>query len=105
MDRGIVGPLPSVIASPQSCLIVLAIGGERRQVDPEVTLRLPALLLAGASDFALSPRSLTGTGDHADDLTVRVISGAGHYLPEERPGLVAAAIREMASRGPGCRAG
>jgi len=61
-------------------------------------LSVPALLLAGTRDFALSPRSLTGAGTHADDLDVRVISGAGHYLPEERPGIVAAAIREMARR-------
>jgi pimeloyl-ACP methyl ester carboxylesterase len=61
-------------------------------------LSVPALLLAGAKDFALSPRSLTGAGTHADDLTVRVVGGAGHHLPEERPGIVAAAIREMARR-------
>jgi pimeloyl-ACP methyl ester carboxylesterase len=61
-------------------------------------LSVPALLLAGERDFALSPRSLTGAGPHADHLAVRVINGAGHYLPEERPGIVAAAIREMASR-------
>jgi pimeloyl-ACP methyl ester carboxylesterase len=69
------------------------LGGYRHQ-----HLSVPALLLAGAKDFALSPRSLTGAGTHADDLTVRVIGGAGHYLPEERPGIVAAAIREMARR-------
>lgn len=61
-------------------------------------LPAPALLLAGAKDFALSPRSLTGAGTHANELTVRIIGGAGHYLPEERPGIVAAAIREMARR-------
>ena len=56
---------------------------------------MPTLLLAGERDFALSPRSLTGAGRHADDLVVRVIRDAGHYLPEERPGTVAAAIREL----------
>ena len=55
-------------------------------------------MLAGATDFALSPRSLTGAGPHASELAIRVISSAGHYLPEETPGTVAAAIREMARR-------
>lgn len=68
-----------------------AFGGYRRRHLP-----VPALLLAGADDFALSPRSLTGAGTHADELAVRVIGGAGHYLPEEKPAIVAAAIREMA---------
>lgn len=57
-------------------------------------LGVPTLLLAGSQDFALSPHSLTDAGRHADDLRVRVIDG-GHYLPEERPDVVAAAAREM----------
>jgi len=68
-----------------------AFGGYRHR-----HLSVPALLLAGTKDFALSPRSLTGAGTQAGQLAVRVIGGAGHYLPEERPGIVAAAIRELA---------
>jgi pimeloyl-ACP methyl ester carboxylesterase len=67
------------------------LGGDRHR-----HLSVPAVLLAGANDFALAPRSLTGAGTHADELTIRVIGDAGHYLPEERPGIVAAAVREMA---------
>jgi pimeloyl-ACP methyl ester carboxylesterase len=70
-----------------------AFGGYRHR-----HLSVPALLLAGAKDFALTPRSLTGAGTHADDLAVRVIADAGHYLPEEQPGIVAAAIGGMARR-------
>lgn len=66
-----------------------ALGGYGRQ-----HLAVPTLVLAGSHDFAYSPRSITGAGRHADDLTVRVVDG-GHYLPEERPEIVAAAIREM----------
>jgi pimeloyl-ACP methyl ester carboxylesterase len=55
------------------------------------------MLLAGERDFALSPRSLTGVGRHANDLVICIIKDAGHYLPEERPGTVAAAIRERAA--------
>ncbi len=57
-------------------------------------LQVPTLMLAGSRDFALSPRSLTGAGRHADSLRVRVVD-AGHYLPEERPATVAAAAREL----------
>jgi pimeloyl-ACP methyl ester carboxylesterase len=60
-------------------------------------LRVPTVLLAGARDFALSARSVTGAGRHADDLQVQVVDG-GHYLPEERPKLVAAAVRTLTQR-------
>jgi pimeloyl-ACP methyl ester carboxylesterase len=67
-----------------------AFGGYRRR-----HLTVPTLLLVGSRDFALSPRSVTDAGWHADELTVRVLDG-GHYLPEERPNMVASAVREMA---------
>lgn len=68
------------------------LGGYRRQ-----HLTVPTLLLAGTGDFALSPRSLTGAPHNAGDhLQVRVVDG-GHYLPEERPAQVAAAIRELSN--------
>jgi hypothetical protein len=38
------------------------------------------------------PGSLTGT----DGLSVRVVPG-GHYLPEERPDVVAATVRSLPS--------
>jgi pimeloyl-ACP methyl ester carboxylesterase len=60
-------------------------GGYRRQ-----RLAVPTLVLAGRHDFALSPRSVTS----AHNIDVRVLDG-GHYLPEERPGAVSAAVREM----------
>lgn len=53
-------------------------------------LTVPTLLLAGTRDFALSPRGLADTGN----LTVRVLEG-GHWLPDERPDDVSAAVREM----------
>ncbi len=59
-------------------------------------LTVPTLLLAGRRDFALSPRSLTQAGPNATDLHIRIVDG-GHYLPEERPDIVAAAIRGMTS--------
>lgn len=59
-------------------------------------LSVSTLVLAGSRDFALSPRSLTGAGRHADD---RILDGS-HYLPEEHPDLVAAAARELAQSRP-----
>jgi pimeloyl-ACP methyl ester carboxylesterase len=60
-------------------------------------LSVPTVVLAGTRDFALSPRSVTGAGRHANDLRVQIVDG-GHYLPEERPDLVAAAVRTLTQR-------
>lgn len=54
-------------------------------------LTVPTLMLNGDRDFALSPHQLGGHEAHADDLRVEVVADAGHFLPEERPELVAAA--------------
>jgi pimeloyl-ACP methyl ester carboxylesterase len=66
-----------------------AFGGYRRR-----HLTVPTMLLGGTRDLALSPRSLTDAGVHADDLRVRIVDG-GHYLPEEHPDQVATAAREL----------
>jgi pimeloyl-ACP methyl ester carboxylesterase len=60
-------------------------------------LSVPTVVLAGTRDFALSPRSVTGAGRHANDLRVQIVDG-GHYLPEERPELVAAPVRTLTQR-------
>ncbi|GAA2515849.1 alpha/beta hydrolase [Streptomyces longisporus] len=52
-------------------------------------LTTPTVVLAGERDFMLPPGVITEAGRHADDLRVKVIPGAGHYLHEERPDLVA----------------
>jgi pimeloyl-ACP methyl ester carboxylesterase len=46
----------------------------------------------------LPPELLAGAAGHADDLQVRVVPGAGHFLPGERPAAVAAAARELFGR-------
>jgi pimeloyl-ACP methyl ester carboxylesterase len=61
-------------------------------------LTMPTVLLAGERDPFLPPALLDGLAPHADDATVRVIPGAGHYLAEERPDVVAAAARELFHR-------
>lgn len=65
------------------------LGGYRRK-----HLSVPTLLLAGRHDFALSPCSLTDAADHADHMAIRIVKG-GHWLPEENPATVTAAIREF----------
>lgn len=56
-------------------------------------LRVPTLMLNGAHDVQLSPRSLGGYERYADDLRVEVVEDAGHFLAEERPELVATSAR------------
>ncbi|GAA3244255.1 alpha/beta fold hydrolase [Dactylosporangium siamense] len=58
-------------------------------------LRVPTLIVGGARDVVIPPALLSTAGGHADDLTVEVVPGAGHQLPDERPDLVAARIRTL----------
>jgi pimeloyl-ACP methyl ester carboxylesterase len=44
-------------------------------------------------DPVVSPERLEGLAEHAPDMTTHVISGAGHWTPEERPDEVAELIR------------
>ena len=62
----------------------------RRRI-PERPLTVPTTLLFGADDVTLSPAQLAG----ADGLRVQIVEGCGHHLPDERPDLVVAAVREM----------
>ncbi|MEW2508390.1 alpha/beta hydrolase [Amycolatopsis sp. NPDC047767] len=61
-------------------------------------LRPPALLLAGRADLFTPPAMPGDATPHGVDLRVEVVDGAGHHLPEERPDLVAAKIREHLKR-------
>jgi pimeloyl-ACP methyl ester carboxylesterase len=58
-------------------------------------LAVPTLLLGGVADRMLAPAVLGGGECHADELRVRLVPGAGHQLPDERPDVVAAAAREL----------
>jgi pimeloyl-ACP methyl ester carboxylesterase len=52
-------------------------------------LRVPARLVVGAHDPVVRPSLLAGRERHADDLTVELVAGCGHWIPAERPDLVA----------------
>ncbi|MER6978066.1 alpha/beta fold hydrolase [Streptomyces carpinensis] len=65
-------------------------GSARRQ-----RLTVPTLLLGGERDNVIPPSLLAGAEPYADDLTVRIVAGAGHFLPQERPQAVADAMKEL----------
>jgi pimeloyl-ACP methyl ester carboxylesterase len=58
---------------------------------PYASMRLtpPARLLFGAQDFAISKSLLRGHERHADDFEIELVQDSGHFLPEEKPELVA----------------
>ncbi|MEU1708173.1 hypothetical protein ABZ478_22800 [Streptomyces sp. NPDC005706] len=53
------------------------------------------MMLGGERDNVIPPSMLAGGESHADDLTVRIVPGVGHFLPRERPRVVAEAMREL----------
>jgi pimeloyl-ACP methyl ester carboxylesterase len=57
-------------------------------------LTVPSRLMFGHRD-GLGRDLVAGFERHADDGTLEIVDGAGHFLPEERPALVAERIREM----------
>jgi len=61
-------------------------------------LHVPTTVLAGSGDFALSPKVLGDGARNAPDMTVKVVAG-GHFLPAERPQLVADLIRDGVRKG------
>jgi pimeloyl-ACP methyl ester carboxylesterase len=56
---------------------------------PGGRLHVPTRLLSGEHDPAIPPVLLEGAEQYADDLTVEIVPGCGHFVPEERPELVA----------------
>ena len=61
-------------------------------------LRVPTVILAGSQDWMLPPKLLAGAERHAEDLQLRVVPGAGHFLADEHPAVVAEAARELFRR-------
>ena len=49
----------------------------------------PTRLLFGADDFYIPLALLQDIEAHGDDLTLEVVRGCSHWMPEERPDLIA----------------
>ena len=63
-----------------------------------LAVKMPHLVVWGEADEALRPSCIDGLGTYAPDLTLRVVSGTGHWLLHERPAEVAALIRDFLDR-------
>jgi pimeloyl-ACP methyl ester carboxylesterase len=51
-------------------------------------LRTPTRMLHGLDDHILRPAFLAGHEPFADDMTIELVPGVGHFIAEERPRLV-----------------
>lgn len=56
-------------------------------------LHVPTLALVGGRDLTVPPALLRGYQPYADAMAIEVVPNAGHFLPEERPALVAERAR------------
>jgi pimeloyl-ACP methyl ester carboxylesterase len=62
-------------------------------------LTVPTLTVYGTRNRARTSRTLRGYEPYADAFSVRLIDGAGHWLPEQCPTVVADAVRAVARAG------
>jgi pimeloyl-ACP methyl ester carboxylesterase len=60
-------------------------------------LTVPSVLLYGTHDPVITPERVAGWEEFADDMHVEQVAG-GHFLPDERPDLVAERALELFSR-------
>ncbi len=58
-------------------------------------LTVPTRLVVGADDQVISAPMLSGWEPHADEMSVSVVPGCGHFIADERPGLVASEARAL----------
>ena len=71
--------------------LVLWRGGPRRGA----RLTVPVRAVVGTGDPHIPVTATLGAEPHADDWSVRLLEGCGHWTPEERPAAVAAAARAL----------
>ena len=51
-------------------------------------LRPPTKIVFGAGDHVLRPEGLEGAERHAEDLTIELLPGVGHFVADEVPEIV-----------------
>jgi pimeloyl-ACP methyl ester carboxylesterase len=62
---------------------------------PAGRIAMPTRIMVGAGDPAIRPFLLEGAERDADDLVVESVPDCGHFVPEERPALVAERARAL----------
>jgi 2-(acetamidomethylene)succinate hydrolase len=83
-------PLASPAAMRQTC------AGLREDLAPAVkTIRVPVLLLRGAESRLVSREAWAKTRALRPDIRAQEIADADHYVPEEQPAAVAAAVLDF----------
>jgi pimeloyl-ACP methyl ester carboxylesterase len=64
-------------------------------------LSVPTLLLFGEDDFAMKASLLAGYEKHADEMSIELVPGCGHFIADECPDLVAdRALTFLGARAP-----
>jgi pimeloyl-ACP methyl ester carboxylesterase len=58
-------------------------------------LTAPTRLVVGRGDQAIPEVTLQGFEPHADDMSLELVDGCGHFVPEERPDVVLRHAREL----------
>ena len=61
-------------------------------------LTTPTVVVCGSEDPVMRPEFLGGYEEHADDLTIEVVQGASHFIPDEQPDAVAEMALELFAR-------
>ena len=61
-------------------------------------LTAPTRLVVGRGDQAIPEVTLHGFEPHADDMSLELVDGCGHFVPEERPDVVLRHARELFGR-------
>jgi pimeloyl-ACP methyl ester carboxylesterase len=60
---------------------------------PEPRSSTPTLLMIGARDMAVTPKLAAGLEQGGDDMRTEVVPGAGHFICDTHPGVVAERVR------------
>ncbi len=79
--------------------LAVEIGQSLRRRYAEKVRETPLLFLPGSADAVLTPR-LVSQAAGAENVTVKVIRGSGHWMPEEQPDALMAQVRTFLAQFP-----